>query len=152
MTIGQRMKARRKELNMSADDLAAKLFKDRSTIYRYEKGDIENLPIDLLKPIADALDMTPSALMGWDQEQIDAISEMTQDANEYDDQLENEFKDLFDDYNETRLNHADIEKLRAYMRDTKKRNTCDHLLQLDLTDSELEEVFRYANYLVNTRK
>lgn len=73
MTIGQRMKARRKELKMSADELAKRLNKDRSTIYRYEKGDIENLPLDLLEPIAFALDTSPQYLMGWDYEPEETI-------------------------------------------------------------------------------
>ena len=50
---------------MSADELGKKLGKDRSTIYRCEKGDIENLPLDILEPIAKALDTTPQYLMGW---------------------------------------------------------------------------------------
>ena len=65
MNIGLRIKERRKALKMSADELGKKLGKDRSTIYRYEKGDIENLPLDLLDPIAIALDTTPAYLMGW---------------------------------------------------------------------------------------
>lgn len=65
--IGLRIKARRKELGISADDLAKRLGKDRSTIYRYEKGEIENLPLDILEPIANALETTPSALMGWEK-------------------------------------------------------------------------------------
>ena len=69
MTIGDRIKIRRKHLRMSADELGRRLGKDRSTIYRYEKGDIENLPLDILEPIAVALDTTPQYLMGWDQEQ-----------------------------------------------------------------------------------
>jgi transcriptional regulator with XRE-family HTH domain len=67
MNIGQRIKGRRKELKMSADELANKLGKDRSTIYRYEKGDIENLPLDILEPIASALSTTPQYLMGWEK-------------------------------------------------------------------------------------
>lgn len=66
MNIGHRIKERRKELRISADELANKLGKNRATIYRYEKGDIENLPLDILEPIADALDTTPQYLMGWD--------------------------------------------------------------------------------------
>lgn len=69
MSIGQRIKARRKELKMSADELGRRLGKDRSTIYRYEKGDIENLPLDILEPIAEALQTTPQYLMGWQSEQ-----------------------------------------------------------------------------------
>lgn len=67
MQIGHRIKARRKELKMSADELAKRLGKDRSTIYRYEKGDIENLPLDILEPIANALNTTPQYLMGWEE-------------------------------------------------------------------------------------
>ena len=69
MTIGQRISARRKELKMSADELAKKLGKDRSTIYRYEKGDIEKFPLDILEPIAKALNTTPAYLMGWGKEE-----------------------------------------------------------------------------------
>lgn len=68
MKIGLRIKERRKELKMSADELAKRLGKDRSTIYRYEKGDIENLPLDILEPIAEALETNPASLMGWQLE------------------------------------------------------------------------------------
>lgn len=76
MTIGKRIKDRRKQLGMSADELASKLGKDRSTIYRYEKGDIENLPLDILEPIAAALGTTPQYLMGWEkvQQKNDTLS------------------------------------------------------------------------------
>lgn len=66
MSIGHRIKERRKELRISAEELARRLGKDRSTIYRYEKGDIENMPLDILEPIAAALNTTPSYLMGWE--------------------------------------------------------------------------------------
>lgn len=66
MHIGHRIKERRKVLGMSADELAKRLGKDRSTVYRYEKGDIENLPIDILEPISRALETSPGYLMGWE--------------------------------------------------------------------------------------
>lgn len=69
MTIGQRIKQRRKELKISADELAAKIGKNRATIFRYENGDIENLPLDILEPIAEALETTPQYLMGWEKVQ-----------------------------------------------------------------------------------
>lgn len=68
MKLGERIKNIRKELGMSVDDLAEKLGKNRSTIYRYENGDIESLPIDILEPIAKALHTTPAHLMEWDKE------------------------------------------------------------------------------------
>ena len=60
MNIGDRIKSRRKQLKMSADELGKRLGKDRSTIYRYEKGDIENMPLDILEPIAKVLRTTPA--------------------------------------------------------------------------------------------
>lgn len=67
MIVGKRIKQRRKELGMSADELAKYLGKDRSTIFRYEKGDIENMPLDILEPIAKVLRTTPAFLMGWEE-------------------------------------------------------------------------------------
>lgn len=70
MRIGERIKQRRLELGYTADMLAKILNKNRATIYRYENGDIENMPIDVLEPLAKALNTTPAYLMGWnDSEQ-----------------------------------------------------------------------------------
>ena len=69
ITVGQRIRKRRKELNMSVDELAERIGKDRATIYRYEKGEIENMPMALLQPTADALEVTISYLMGLEDEE-----------------------------------------------------------------------------------
>ena len=76
MTIGERIKARRKALGMSADDLAVALGKNRATIYRYESNYIEKMPTTVLEPLAKALHTTPAFLMGWDEsENAPAASE-----------------------------------------------------------------------------
>ena len=69
MRIGERIKQRRLELGYIADALAKLLNKNRATIYRYENGDIENMPIDVLEPLAKALNTTPAYLMGWTDSQ-----------------------------------------------------------------------------------
>ena len=66
MTTGERIKCRRKELSMSAEQLAEKVNLSPATIYRYEKGDIEKVPADILKKIARALNSSPAYLMGWE--------------------------------------------------------------------------------------
>lgn len=71
MNIGERIKQRRIDCNMSVDDLALAVNKNRATIYRYEKGDIENLPTTVIEPLADALETTPEYLMGWTDDPID---------------------------------------------------------------------------------
>lgn len=65
MNVGQRIKARRKELGMSVETLAKRLGVHSTTIYRYESGYIEKLDSAKLEPIADALYTTPAHLMGW---------------------------------------------------------------------------------------
>lgn len=70
ITVGQRIHRRRKELNMSADELAERIGKDRATVYRYEKGEIENMPMALLQPTADALEVSISYLMGLEENHI----------------------------------------------------------------------------------
>lgn len=71
MTIGDRIKERRKKLDMTSDELAAKLGKSRATIYRYENGDIKNLSTTILEPLAEALYTTPAYLMGWTEDPDD---------------------------------------------------------------------------------
>ena len=67
VTINERIKARRKELNLSVDDIAKKIGKDRATVYRYESSRIENMPVSILEPLAEALNCSPAYLMGWDE-------------------------------------------------------------------------------------
>lgn len=65
MSIGDRIRIRREELNMSQDELAKKLgYKSRSSINKIEK-DGRGLPQPKIKAIADALDTTPAFIMGW---------------------------------------------------------------------------------------
>lgn len=80
MKIGQRIRERRKAMKMSVDELAARLGKDRSTVYRYENGEIENLPLDMLEPIAKALEIEPKELMGWDRSEKEEINKKNSDA------------------------------------------------------------------------
>ena len=64
-TVGERIHRRRLALGVSLNDLARALGKNRSTVYRYENSRIEKLPSDVLEALAQALDTTPEALMGW---------------------------------------------------------------------------------------
>jgi repressor LexA len=78
MTIGERIKERRKELGLSVDELAERLNKNRATIYRYESNEIEKLPTTVLEPLANALGVTPAYLMGWEKtlEKSENLSEL----------------------------------------------------------------------------
>ena len=83
MTIGERIKARRTELKLSAEKIGEKIGKDRATVYRYEGNDIENMPVGVLKPLAEALKTTPAYLMGWeDKSDIEPITTLPRKTGE----------------------------------------------------------------------
>ena len=68
MTTGERIRKRRKQLGVSAEQIAVELGVSAATIYRYEKGDIEKLPGNILEPLSNILRTTPAYLMGWSNE------------------------------------------------------------------------------------
>ena len=67
MEIYERIKKRRKELGLSADEVAKALHVSRATIYRYESKEIEKLPTNIMEPLANVLKCSVPYLMGWDE-------------------------------------------------------------------------------------
>lgn len=68
MKIGERIRERRQSLGLTLEDVANKSGVSRQTIQRYESGVISNIPSDRIEMIAHALSVSPSYLMGWDDE------------------------------------------------------------------------------------
>ena len=127
MDVGKRIRERRKELNLSVDELAKKLNKNRTTVYRYEKGDIENLPIDILGPLAKALNTTPAYLMGWDDKPTSTIDTIT-------------------DYYRLSVEHEDNIRLKRFRVWAKKFN------KYVFTDEEHNKLVEYAEFLIYQRE
>ena len=63
--IGKRIKTRRSNLGISAEELAPLVGLSAATIYRYENGDIKKVNTAKLQPFAKALHTTEAYLMGW---------------------------------------------------------------------------------------
>lgn len=70
--VSDRLKECREERGMSADQLAKIVGRDRSMIFRYEKDEIGNIPINVVQAIAVALNVNPAYLMGWSDEKTPA--------------------------------------------------------------------------------
>ena len=65
MTIGERIRQRRKELGLTQEELAAKMgYSSRTAISNVEKGG-EDLTSTRIAKYAKALDCFPGYLMGW---------------------------------------------------------------------------------------
>lgn len=75
--IGSRIKARRKELDLSAVELASRLSLSKATIHRYESGDIRNIKLPIVEMMARELCVNPAWLIGKSEQKeiLTAVSE-----------------------------------------------------------------------------
>lgn len=82
MNVGDRMKSIRKQQGISADQLAESIGVSRSTIFRYEKGDIEKMPIEVVANVASSLHVSLIDLMGISDDSIsEKITEIVSKLN-----------------------------------------------------------------------
>lgn len=68
MTRGDKIKMARDAKGLTQEQLGKLCGIAKQTIYKYERGIITNIPSDRVELICDALDISPSYLMGWDDE------------------------------------------------------------------------------------
>lgn len=77
--IGERIKNRRIKLGISQEELAIKIgLQSRSSICKIESN-ARNLTQQRIKMIADALETTPSYIMGWDENEHTEQDEIIQE-------------------------------------------------------------------------
>ena len=80
--VYKNIKKRRLELGMTQSELARLSgYENRSSIARIERGDT-NLPQSKIVGIARALKVTPSYLMGWEDEEVATLTAMQEDTME----------------------------------------------------------------------
>lgn len=145
MNIGERIKQRRKELDMSAEELADMVGKSRATIYRYESGEIEDMPITVIGPLAEALKTTPDYLMGWsnDPNDYDSDDYGDVDASLFDGDIKKQL-----DFQEAVDRDAMLEPLTDYLPNT----LAAHFDGTEYTEDELKEIKQFAEFVKNKRK
>lgn len=66
MAFKENLKNARLRAGMTLDEVAKAVGTTRQTVQKYESGVIPNVPSDKIEKMADVLDTTPAALMGWD--------------------------------------------------------------------------------------
>ena len=75
MTTGEKIRARRTEMKMTAEELGNRVGVDKSTIGRFEEGKIEKIDFRIFFKIAYALEMNPYDLAS--EEDLDFIDGIT---------------------------------------------------------------------------
>lgn len=71
MDFKDKIKNRRLELGLTLEDVAHKMGVSAPTIQRYESGEIQNMRRDKIQSLANALNLSPAYLMGWQEEKTD---------------------------------------------------------------------------------
>ena len=74
--VGQRIRDRRIALELTLDELGKKVGVGASTVRKWETGFIKDMRSDKIQKVADALDVTPAYLMGWDESQSVSVEQV----------------------------------------------------------------------------
>lgn len=70
MTVGERIKKRREELQMTQEEMAKKMgYKSRSSVNKMEVS--RELTLKTIRKLANVLECSESYLMGWEEEKED---------------------------------------------------------------------------------
>lgn len=136
-----RIKNRRLELGMTLDDLAREIGVSAATVSRWESGEIQNLRRDKISILADALRVSPSYLMGWEEDK----------DTHYEERLSDEAKHLLMEFNSCRNSSLKERVLfilreinRIFNEDRQIRGECD-LLRSNIYDREYQ-IIEVMNY------
>lgn len=65
MTIGERIKEIRQQIDMSQVEFADRINVSKQTLYKYENNIITNIPSDKIEAVAKLCNVSPSYIMGW---------------------------------------------------------------------------------------
>lgn len=66
MQIYEKLKKRRLDLGLTLEQVADHCGVNSSTVARWESGEIENMRRDKIEMYAQALQVSPAVIMGWD--------------------------------------------------------------------------------------
>jgi len=67
MNMGDRIKELRISKGYTQEELGKRLGLKKAAIQKYENGGVENIKRSKIKLLADALGVTPSYIMGWEE-------------------------------------------------------------------------------------
>lgn len=147
--IGNKIKTRRKELNITQEELAKMTgYTTRSTINKIEQG-INDMPLSKVSVFAKALNTTPSYLMGWEDE----INIDTDTSNNSGTISNNIAPDSTDTNNTYTTNNYYSSSSPKDGRPCSKITSMDLFYEVlmilkDMNDKQLKDMIRYGNFIL----
>lgn len=94
------IKNRRIELGLTMKELSNRVGVSEGTISRWESGEIANMRRSAIVKLANALNLSPSEIMGWQKESSNSHDNNLPSLNKKDErQIQKKLKGLLDDLN-----------------------------------------------------
>ena len=69
--VGNRLKALRLAKGYTQEDVGKIISRPPQNIYKYEKGVITNIPLDIIQQLADLYGVSPAYICGWTDSKSD---------------------------------------------------------------------------------
>ena len=76
LSPGERIKELRLLAEMSQEELGRRVGVQRAAINKYEKGTVENIPLKTIERIAQVFDVSPTYIVGWDNQESSLSAEV----------------------------------------------------------------------------
>nr|DAT48720.1 MAG TPA: helix-turn-helix domain protein [Caudoviricetes sp.] len=153
MKIGERIKNRRIELNITQDELARRLgYSDKSSISRMENS--SKLTLNKVQLLADALNVSPSYLMGWEDE-INVDMDIENNSGTISNSIGSDSTDTNNTYTTNNYYSSPCSQKEATTnKDVKATVTSKELFYemlmvlKDMDDEQLKDMIRYGNFIL----
>lgn len=155
MKIRERIKNRRIELNITQDELARRLgYSDKSSISRMENS--SKLTLNKVQLLADALNVSPSYLMGWEEENnIDIDMDMSNNSGTISNNIPPDSSESNNTYTTNNYYSSPCSQKEATTnKDVKATVTSKELFYemlmvlKDMSDEQLKDMIRYGNFIL----
>ena len=146
--IGNKIKTRRKELNITQEELAKMTgYTTRSTINKIEQ-EINDIPLSKVSVFAKALNTTPSYLMGWEDE-INVDMDMRNNSGTISNNIGSDSTDTNNTYTTNNYYSSSSPKDGHPRSNITSMDLFYEVLMIlkDMNDKQLEDMKRYGEFI-----
>lgn len=146
--IGSKIKARRKELNLTQEELASMTgYTTRSTINKIEQ-EINDIPLSKVSAFAKALNVSPSYLMGWEDE-INIDTDISNNSGTISNNIGSDSTDTNNTYTTNNYYSSPRSKDSAPRSNITSIDLFYEVLMIlkDMNDKQLEDMKRYGEFI-----
>lgn len=148
MEIGEKIKHLRTRQGMTLEELGEKVGVGKSTVRKWETGAIANMRHNKIASLADALNVSPSYLMGWEDE-INIDTDMSNNSGTISNNIGSDSTDTNNTYTTNNYYSSPCSKDSAPRSNITSMDLFYEVLMIlkDMNDKQLEDMKRYGEFI-----